>query len=103
MEEGIGTALIELRDDLEEDVLKTAIEALDWAKENAPWQDITGDARNGLDTEVEWDGDAIVWTLYHTVTYGIWLETIQNGMWAIIMPTLEQFGPQIGDGGGSGG
>jgi hypothetical protein len=28
--------------------------------------------------------------LYHTVEYGLWLETIQNGRFATLMPTLEQ-------------
>ncbi len=81
---------------IEEEVLKTAIEALDYAKANAPWADRTGDARAGLDTHVEWDGETIVWQLYHTVSYGLWLETIQSGALAIIMPTLEQFAPRVG-------
>ena len=81
---------------IEEEVLRVAIEALDYAKAYAPWADRTGDARAGLDTHVEWDGDIIVWQLYHTVEYGLWLETIQNGAFAIIMPTLESFAPRVG-------
>jgi len=67
----------------------------DYAKDNAPWTDRTGDARAGLTAEVSRDGDAIVMELYHTVDYGLWLEVIQNGEYAIIMPTLEAMAPEI--------
>jgi hypothetical protein len=83
---------------IEEEVLNTAAEALEFAKEQAPWTDRTGDARDGLDTDVRWEGDEIVWELFHTVDYGQWLETIQNGRFSVIMPTLELFAPQVGRG-----
>lgn len=93
---GIERAEAEEPKIIEEEVLRTAIEALQYARENAPWADRTGNARAGLDTHVEWDGDTIVWQMFHTVDYGLWLETIQNGAFAIIMPTLEQFAPRVG-------
>jgi Bacteriophage HK97-gp10, putative tail-component len=65
------------------------------AKDNAPWADRTGAARQGLETEVTDEGDVIVVTLMHTVDYGQWLETIQSGRFAIIMPTLEQYAAEI--------
>ena len=83
---------------LEEDVLNTAIDALEYAKQNAPWEDRTGDARDGLDVEVEWQGHVVVWTMFHTVDYGLYLETRWSGRYAIIMPTLEQFAPRVGNG-----
>lgn len=67
------------------------------AKENAPWSDITGDARGGLTAEAKSDNGDIVLTLAHTVEYGLWLEVIQSGNFAIIMPTLEQEAPRIID------
>lgn len=96
---GIGNAEVRFSAALEEQVLETAIQALDYARVNAPWQDRTGDARAELDTDVSWEGDEIVWTMYHGVDYGQWLETIKNGEFAIIMPTLEQFAPQVCAGG----
>jgi len=66
-----------------------------YAKMNAPWSDRTGAARDGLTASVEEDGGEIVLELAHTVEYGIWLETIQDGAYAIIMPTLEALGPEI--------
>lgn len=82
---------------LEHEVLETAIEALEYAKENAPWEDRTGDARAGLDTDVSIEGHRIIWELYHTVEYGLYLETKYNARDAIIMPTLEMFAPKVAD------
>jgi hypothetical protein len=67
----------------------------EYARSNAPWEDRTGNARNGLTAGVSEDGGEIVLELAHTVDYGIWLETIENGAFAIIMPTLEALGPEI--------
>lgn len=60
------------------------------ARSNAEWQDQTGAARAGLTaTAVNEDG-LVTLTLYHTVDHGQWLETIQNGRFAVIMRTLEE-------------
>lgn len=72
-----------------------ADEVVAYAQDNAPWSDITGEARNGLTAEVYDQGGEVVLDLVHTVDYGVWLETIQNGRFAIIMPTLERFAPEI--------
>lgn len=66
-----------------------------YAKENAPWDDRTGDARQGLTADLSEDNGEIVLTLAHSVEYGVWLETIEDGNFAIIMPTLEALGPEI--------
>lgn len=66
-----------------------------YAKMNAPWADRTGAARNGLTASVELEAGEVVLTLEHTVDYGQWLELIQDGRFAIIMPTLEALGPEI--------
>jgi len=63
--------------------------------ENAPWTDRTGDARAGLDVGVDHDGENVDLQLFHTVDYGLWLEVIQSGRYAIIMPTLEAFADQV--------
>lgn len=96
--DGIAEASVEIPEMIHDRVLKVAIEALDFAKEQAPWEDRTGAAREGLDTDVSDDGDTIVWTMFHTVDYGIWLETIQNGRFSVIMPTLELYAPEIATG-----
>ena len=66
-----------------------------YAQMNAPWSDITGAARSGLTASVDLEDGEVVLQLYHTVDHGYWLETIQDGAYAIIMPTLEALGPRI--------
>ena len=70
-------------------------EVLGYAQHNAPWDDRTGMARDGLVTEVTEEGGEIFLSLAHTVDYGQWLETIQNGRFAIIMPTLELYSAEL--------
>ena len=67
-----------------------------FAQGNAFWSDITGMARAGLTAEVSMDGTGeVVIDLSHSVDYGQWLELIQDGNFAIIMPTIETLGPEI--------
>jgi hypothetical protein len=66
-----------------------------YAKEHAPWDDRTGDARAGLTAKGEQRLVYYAITLYHTVSYGIWLEVRWDGKYAIIVPTLEHMGPQL--------
>ncbi len=62
----------------------------DAARDNAIWEDRTGDARAGLSAQaIKVDG-AIYLTLFHTVSYGYWLEVIQSGHFAVILRTLEE-------------
>lgn len=79
----------------EESFLADAQEILAYAKANAPWTDRTGNARNGLDVDVYHSNGEVVLDLFHTVDYGQWLETIQSGDLAIIMPTLERFAAEV--------
>lgn len=74
-----------------------ASEVEDYAKENAPWNDITGAAREGLTASVSEEGTTLYLELYHTVDHGVWLEVIQSGRFAIIMPTLEAYSSEIFD------
>lgn len=95
MSASLAVAAINARQGWEDTVIEVAEEALAFAKEQASWVDRTGEARAGLDVDVDTPGDDIVLTLFHTVDYGQWLETIQSGKYAVIMPTLELYGPEI--------
>jgi hypothetical protein len=66
-----------------------------YARENAPWQDRTGDARSGLTAKGQQRLHQYSITLFHTVEYGLWLEVRWSGKYAIIRPTLEVMGPQF--------
>ena len=93
----------------------------DEARQDAPWEDRTGNARGGLfyavdgfgmgevvgdveagaralmrETSVEaGDADTLVITLGHTVFYGKYLELSHAGRYAIIMSTIEGRLPQL--------
>lgn len=64
-------------------------------KVNAPWTDQTGNARQGLRAEAFDEGSTMGIVLYHTVPYGIYLETMNSGTYAIIDPTIETQGPEV--------
>jgi len=67
--------------------------ALSFAKTNARWTDRTANARNGLSLDVLWEPMAKhVITIFHRVPYGYWLETRWAGKYAIIIPTVREFG-----------
>lgn len=84
-------------DQAAQEILEVAAQAVEqYAQSNAPWDDRSGAARDGLTAEYEDAGlfkHAIV--LYHTVDYGIWLEIRWNGRYAIIVPTIEHMGPVV--------
>jgi len=68
---------------------KYAAEAEQYAKENRPWTDRTGDARRLLKGAVI-DGDGFIGIrLMHRVEYGKRLETANDGKYAILKPTIE--------------
>lgn len=69
-----------------------------WLKQNAPWEDKTGNARQGLRAEVQklvQDVTSIV--LDHGVDYGVWLELKYQGRYAIIQPALDYWTPKVFD------
>jgi hypothetical protein len=65
------------------------------ARTNAPWQDDSGAARNGLRGFPARDGDRIRIILCHSVDYGPFLELARGGKYAILWPTIEQELPQL--------
>jgi len=79
----------------EQEFQDAAADILNYARQNAPWEDQTGQARAGLGVEVTKSFGEVMLSLYHTVDYGLWLEVIQNGRFATIMPTLERYAPEV--------
>jgi hypothetical protein len=66
------------------------------AKTNAPWEDRTSNARNGLNAQVDVIAPHVyALTLYGSVPYQIWLEVRFAGKYAIIMPTIRIYGPLV--------
>ena len=58
------------------------------AKENRPWTDRTGHARQGLTGSYEVEPSEISIVLAHTVDYGLWLELAHEKNYAIVDPTV---------------
>lgn len=81
-------------------------------RERAPWTDRTGNARNGLFAKPFYNlgsgtlgrdaggrftsgGNTYGVVLYHSVPYGIWLETRWAGRFAALLPVLSSEGQQF--------
>lgn len=92
---GIANFVFKTREVMEEQAVKFAEELQEYAQKNAPWDNRTGDARAGLDTEVEATDRLLSVSLFHTVDYGIWLEIRWNGRYAIIIPSVEKKGSEL--------
>jgi len=68
-----------------------------YMKENAPWTDRTGNARQSLYTELEdLAKDIAVLYLAHGMEYGLWLEVRWAGRWSVIWPTIAAHLDEIG-------
>lgn len=66
-----------------------------WAKQNAPWQDRTGDARERLHATVEETGPIGTIVLAHGVDYGLWLEIRHAGVYSVIAPAIDYWAPIV--------
>ena len=92
---GIALYSVEMIHRVHEVMRSYALEMQNYAQSNAPWQDQTGDARAGLEAIVDEHPVRPSIYLYHTVDYGKWLEIRWNGLYAVIMPTIEDMGPGL--------
>lgn len=61
----------------------------------APWNDQTGNARNGLFAKAIHEPHKHTIVLYHSVPYGIWLEVRWNGRLAVIEPVRNSEGREL--------
>lgn len=65
-------------------------------RENAPWTDRTGNARQGLFARNFTRGPlAYTIVLWHSVPYGIWLELANDRKYKIIEPAWRRTGQQV--------
>lgn len=60
-----------------------------YARANARWTDRTANARQGLTGRALKTAAGVTIILFHTMSYGIWLEVAMDGKYAIILDTLE--------------
>lgn len=75
-----------------------ALKMMAEARQFAPWQDRTGNARSGLFAVAEATAGTLV-EIYlshgHTINYGVFLELAHGAQYAIVMPTIERNLPVI--------
>lgn len=70
-----------------------------YAKSNRKWTDRTGQAKATMRSVVSQPRKNLVRiTLSHGVDYGIWLELANEKRYAIVIPTVEKFGPEVMNG-----
>lgn len=73
-------------------VLKIRADQIEgWMRQNAPWQDRTGMARQSLRCVVDVSPKEIVLKFSHGVEYGVYLEHKNAGKYAILRPAIEHF------------
>jgi len=66
-----------------------------WMQINAPWNDSSGQARALLKAVAVQMTLAVVINVAHGVPYGVYLETMQAGRFAILMPAVQEWLPQF--------
>ena len=66
----------------------TKTQAISHMRSTAPWTDRTGAARAGLNADVQVATNSVALILYHSVPYGIYLETRWGGRYAVIRPAI---------------
>lgn len=63
----------------------------EYARQNAPWTDRTGNARQTLHAwSDELANDIVELWIGHGMEYGLWLEVRWGGRYAIVWPAIEQ-------------
>ncbi len=73
----------------------TAPQAENWMKQNAPWTDRTGNARQSLNAHAEIAPPVVRLVLDHGMEYGKYLEFKHAGRFAIVGPAVDVFTPRI--------
>jgi hypothetical protein len=92
--------LIEKKAELEAALLAMLPEITAWMKENAPWEDRTGKARESL--RAEFSRRAKVYVVLHfrygdNIDYATYLENMQAGRFSILPKTMDYWQPRIFD------
>ena len=86
LQAAVGKLLVKFRDTV---CKKYAAKAEQIAREQAPWTDRTGNARKLLKGDYIDDGESLGFSLAHRVEYGKYLETANDGKYAVLKPTIE--------------
>ncbi len=72
-------------------------EMVAYMKANAPWEDVSGEAREALQGQVIWESeDQFTIAIGHgaDIYYGIFLEVKDGNKFAIVAPTARKYAPK---------
>ena len=72
-----------------------ALRLQNYARQNRPWTDRTGHARQRLTGKASRVDTGFQIELSHGVDYGIWLENAHEKRFAILEPTIQAEGPAV--------
>lgn len=79
-------------------VTRAAAMMQEFARQNAPWRDITGVARLSLHGEAQIDGDNYTAGIFGDTTAAphlLWLHVAHGGRWGILDKTQQAFAPRM--------
>lgn len=65
------------------------------AKKDAPWIDRTSNARNTIQGTFKWEGNKAKIELSGNVDYFKYLELANGKKYAVLVPTIQRYGPDI--------
>lgn len=69
----------------------------EFAQENAPWTDRSGDARQRLKYNSEINDNGLTISIFHQMEYGIYLELCHNEQYAILKNSRDALLPEFLD------
>ena len=76
-----------------------AREMENYARQNRPWKDRTGNARQKLEGNCDWVNDKLLEvTINHGVDYGVWLELAMGRRYAILERSRDAVAQNVVDG-----
>ncbi|WP_443660491.1 hypothetical protein [Clostridium algidicarnis] len=78
------------------DARNIASEMEQWAKQNIVWKDRTAHARLFLKSTVTWkNSNELMIAISHHVDYGVYLELCNEGKYAILEKSIQEYVPEF--------
>lgn len=93
--EGLERLTTNTKDKLDKYAEKSGLKMEAYAKENAPWENQTGQARRTLKGGKQWEGDKVNIYISGNMEYSPYLEYKNDGKYAILEPTVNKLSREI--------
>ncbi|OOO66770.1 hypothetical protein BS638_06495 [Clostridium tepidum] len=96
--EGLEKLTNDTTEKLDKYAEKSGMKMEAYAKQNAPWENQTGQARRTLKGGKEWEGDKVNIYISGNMEYSPYLEYKNDGKYAILEPTVNKLSKEILEG-----